>query len=109
MVTITVTSKRQQIDQPDGLSEAAQERKFLIHKDFICYYSGFFAAAFNRSLMEGQSQTMTLDDIDPKTFGLLVDWLYIQRVEAEVIDLPILARLWIMDDRFLMPGEQIPQ
>jgi hypothetical protein len=106
MVTITVTSKRQQINQPDGLSEAVQERKFLIHKDFICYYSEFFAAAFNGSFMEGQSQIMTFDNIDPKAFRLLVDWLYIQRFEVEVVDLPTLARLLIMGDRFLMPGVQ---
>jgi hypothetical protein len=102
MVTIKVASKSPPTDQPDGLSETAQEQTFLIHKDFICHYSEFFAAAFDGQFKEGQTQAMTLDDIDPAAFALLVDWFYYQRVESDGVDLPTLARLWIMGGRFLI-------
>jgi hypothetical protein len=49
---------------------------------------------------------MTLDDIDPDAFGLLVDWIYYQRVKSDGVDLPTLARLWIMGGRFLIPAVQ---
>jgi hypothetical protein len=106
MVTIKVPSKSPPTDQRGGLSETTQEQTFLIHKDFICYYSEFFAAAFNGKFKEGQTQSMNLDDIDPDAFALLVDWLYTQRVESDGGDLPTLARLWIMGGRFLMPAVQ---
>jgi hypothetical protein len=106
MVTITVASKLPPNDQPSGLSKMAQEQTFLIHKDFICYYSKFFDAAFNGQFEEGQTQAMTLDDIDPDAFGLLVDWLYTQRVDVDGNSLPTLERLWIMGDRFLIPAIQ---
>jgi hypothetical protein len=72
MVIITITSKGPPTDQSDGLSETAQEQTFLIHKDFICHYSEFFAAAFNEQFKEEQMQAMTLGDIDPAAFALLV-------------------------------------
>jgi hypothetical protein len=106
MVTIKIPSKSPPTDQRGELSETAQEQTFLIHKDFICYYSEFFAVAFNGQFKEGQTQSMTLDDIDPEAFALLVDWLYYQRIESDGIDLPTLARLWIMGGRFLLPAVQ---
>jgi hypothetical protein len=57
MVTIKVSSKSLPTDQPDGLSETAQEQTFLVHKDFICHYSEFFAVAFNGQFKEGQTQS----------------------------------------------------
>ena len=105
MVTITVTSNRFQVKR-DGVFEATQEREFLIHKEFICHHSEFFAAEFNGQFQEGQTQAMTLDDIDPDAFGLLVDWLYTQRVDVDGDSLPTLARLWIMGDLFLIPAIQ---
>lgn len=41
-----------------------------------CKHSQLFDAAFNSNLIEGQTQTYDLDDIDPKIFARFVDWLY---------------------------------
>jgi hypothetical protein len=89
----------------DNPSRMSREHKFLIHKDFICYYSPFFSAAFNGSFNEGRTQIMMLEDVDPRAFGILVNWIYTQGVEIDNGTWPNLvtcAKLWILADRFLM-------
>lgn len=56
---------------------------FSILKSLVCHKSPFFRAAFEGSFSEAESQTMTLEDVEPKIFGLMVDWLYTQKVEKE--------------------------
>jgi hypothetical protein len=52
---------------------------FIVHKNLICHHSPFFEAVFNSSMKEGQTQTMTLEDVESGAFGLLVNWLYTQK------------------------------
>jgi hypothetical protein len=73
--------------------------KFLIHKNLICYYSPFFATAFNGNFAEGTTQSMTLD-IDKDAFGVLVNWFYSQVVVSKFVTL---ARVWIIAEQFMMP------
>lgn len=85
--------------------------KFTIHKDYICFYSPFFASAFNGPYKEGQTRTMTLYEIEPEAFGMFVSWLYQRKLpthtgEFEHVDLVHLANLWILGDRFLIPSLQ---
>ena len=56
---------------------------FTINKAIICHYSPFFRAAFNSNFIEGETQSMRLEDVDANTFGLLQHWLYTQKVEDE--------------------------
>jgi hypothetical protein len=72
----------------------------------ICHYSPFFKPAFNSTMVEGQTQSMDLEDIDGSTFGLFVNWLYIQKLErADDIKLTAeeLGKLWILGQRFIIP------
>lgn len=83
--------------------------EFLIHKSFICFYSPYFAAAFNGPFKEGESQTSELEDVCPIAFGLFVSWLYSQRVEY--INGNILMReepleLLLLAERLLIPRLQ---
>lgn len=41
-------------------------------------------AAFNSGFVEGQTQTYTLDDIGPRAFRLLVQWLYTQKLGVSI-------------------------
>ncbi len=66
--------------QLDAMREAED---FIVHKDFICHYSPFFAAAFNGSFIEGQTQTMTFNDVHSVPFGVLVNWIYTQTITDE--------------------------
>jgi hypothetical protein len=43
---------------------------FIVYKEFLCYYSPFFDAAFNSSFIEGQTQTMEYPDAHPHIFGI---------------------------------------
>jgi hypothetical protein len=86
-------------------------RLFTIHKDFLCFYSPFFASAFNGPYKEGKTQTMILDEIDLEAFGMFVYWLYQRKlpthtVDFEDVDLVHLANIWILGDRFLIPSLQ---
>lgn len=80
-----------------------------MHKDFICYYSPFFRAAFNSPFIEGQTQTMEFTDTNPYIFGLFVRWIYSQDLKGcqENPELaPYLVELWILADIALIPQLQ---
>ena len=48
--------------------ESNPSKKFIIHKEFACYVSPVFDAAFNSNFVEGQTQTYKLDDTTPRAF-----------------------------------------
>ncbi|KAN0116934.1 hypothetical protein V8E51_002911 [Hyaloscypha variabilis] len=119
VVTVFVTSKpappqRQENGEssaPTTRSASPDRKKFTIHKDFICFYSPFFASAFNGPYKEGQTQIMSLYEIDPEVFGIFVYWLYHRKLPTHTarlghVDLVHLAKLWILGDRFLAPALQ---
>jgi hypothetical protein len=62
--------------------------KFFVHKDLLCQNSSFFTAAFNGDFMEGASQAMTLDDVDANTFGVVVNWIYTQKISNVTNEVP---------------------
>jgi hypothetical protein len=68
--------------------------------------------------LEGRTLAMTLDDVDSELFGLLVHWFYTEEVfikDLEVVNNKtisqecldkisiLLANLWLLADRFLIP------
>ncbi|KAF2419759.1 hypothetical protein EJ08DRAFT_665833 [Tothia fuscella] len=55
--------------------------EFLVHKDVATQQSPYFAAALNGSFSEGDSQTITLEEVDAKIFEHVVLWLYAGRLE----------------------------
>ena len=104
MVTIILSRRSPFMGLP------TKDVKFCIHKKFICYHSPFFAAAFNGPFIEGETQTMKLDDVDAKLFGIFTNWLYTQDLMNGdgnyLSDIADLAKLWILAQRFLMPRMQ---
>jgi hypothetical protein len=109
MVTIILSSKPEPADASNMTSVQPQNHNLLIHKDYICYYSPFFDAAFNGNFQEGQTQTIEFHDVDVTAFGVLSDWLYTQKItdsEDKLPDLTTLGRVWILGDRFLIPKLQ---
>jgi len=57
--------------------------------------------------MEGHTQSIRLDDVEPRVFGLLVDWVHSQYLRDECgATLMELARLWTLGERFIMPRLQ---
>lgn len=104
-----------------------------MHKEVVYLHSPVLRAAFESGFIEGQTKTYVLDDTEPSTFRLLVQWLYTQQVrfflsESEVrgyngLDrsCPMnertmlvrlkqqhwdLVRLWILADKFCIVGLQ---
>jgi hypothetical protein len=62
-------------------------------------------------MLEGQTQTMKLDDVDSVAFGFLLHWLLTRKFEVESQDNSIarvsqLARAWVLAELFLMPQAQ---
>ncbi|TVY19578.1 hypothetical protein LARI1_G003407 [Lachnellula arida] len=86
-----------------------EKQEFLVYKEFICYYSPFFDAAFHGSFEEGATQSIDIVDVRPKAFGLFVNWLYTQNVVQDQDNAPPminLVDLWLLGDRFLIPSLQ---
>jgi len=91
---------------------------FLVHKDFLCYYSPYFAGALREgAFKESETQTVELDHADVEAFGLLVTWLYTQKIPITISPLPkggkdddddkpswnALVHLWILADYLQIP------
>ncbi|CAG8972088.1 hypothetical protein HYALB_00004954 [Hymenoscyphus albidus] len=92
-----------------NVSLGIQKETFVVHKNFICFYSPFFDAAFNGAFKEGETQVLDLDDASPAAFSLFVNWLYTQRIEfpgGEEVHLRTLIELWILGSRCLVPKIQ---
>ena len=88
-------------------STILEEHKFVIHKDFICYYSPFFAVSFNGNSEEGRTQMMKLCDVDPALFAIVVNWIYCKVVrddKDEKSDVLACSKIKILGDRFLIEG-----
>ncbi|TVY90520.1 hypothetical protein LAWI1_G006819 [Lachnellula willkommii] len=86
-----------------------EKQEFLVHKEFICYYSPFFDTAFNGGFEEGVTQSIDILSVYPQVFGLFVHWLYTQNVVQDQHNEPPtrdLVDLWLLGDRFLIPRLQ---
>ena len=52
---------------------------------------------------------MTITDVSPRIFGMMVNWLYTQEITDEKGNPPscrLSVELWILADRFMMPALQ---
>ncbi|KAG0649789.1 hypothetical protein D0Z07_3841 [Hyphodiscus hymeniophilus] len=101
------------------VGEAGKEETFVVHKALICYHSPFMKAAFESDLTEGNAQVMRMEDVQGRSFGTLVHWLYTKEIdvkEEDIIDLMpfdidafkslMLARLWTLARRCVIPSLQ---
>jgi hypothetical protein len=61
-------------------------KSFLVHKDFVCFYSAVLKAAFSSEYIEGKTQTYRLEDTTEDAVRLLVHWLYTQKLDIHQLD-----------------------
>jgi hypothetical protein len=101
----------------DTIGESPNDQTFTVHKNLICHHPSFFNAAFtDTGFIEGQTQSMAMEDIDSEIFGLLVHWLYTKEIRLEGLKegnkscndprvdacLIPLGRLWMLAERYLI-------
>ncbi|KAG4428473.1 hypothetical protein IFR05_016042 [Cadophora sp. M221] len=95
------------------------KQTFSVHRSLACAASPFFKAAFESNMIEGTTQTMHLEDVEADVFGVLVHHLYSHELDESSFviiddatgescdfDFLLLARLWKLGERFLMPALQ---
>ena len=56
----------------------------VIHKHAACAHFSFSEAAFESKMLEGTTPTIRLDDIDSKTFSILVHYLYTHELDGSL-------------------------
>jgi hypothetical protein len=93
------------------ISSPPNQQEFKVHKNVACHYSPFFETAFKSQFIEGQTQSMTLEDVEGEVFGCMVHWFYTQKVETQRVgthadDLPKLVKLWVLAERCIIPRLQ---
>jgi hypothetical protein len=59
---------------------------FTVPKALLCNSSTYFKAALNGPFVEGQTQTIDLDDEDPSIFRTYVAWLYQGQLHSQDIE-----------------------
>ncbi|KAE8445851.1 hypothetical protein EG329_012774 [Mollisiaceae sp. DMI_Dod_QoI] len=77
---------------------------FAIHRHLLVHYSSYFASAFSPPHLEAETQTITLPDVCPDTFGLITHWLYTQQLDLipqeQATNVIPLAKLWCLAAKF---------
>jgi BTB/POZ domain len=58
-----------------------------LNEELLCDRIPFFKGAFKSGWKEGKSKVMELPDDDPEAFGLLVNWIYTERVDCKLCDI----------------------
>ncbi|CZR61819.1 uncharacterized protein PAC_11716 [Phialocephala subalpina] len=90
-------------------------RSFPLYKSVLCRQSPFFKAAFKGPFIEGQSQSMTLEDVGIEEFGSFVHWMHygviaskhgVESGDVPLIPTKVLIKLWMLGERFLVPQLQ---
>ncbi|CAD0094885.1 unnamed protein product [Aureobasidium vineae] len=59
---------------------------FTVQKALLCNSSAYFTAALNGTFIEGETQTINLDDEDPTIFRTYVAWLYQGQLNSQDIE-----------------------
>jgi hypothetical protein len=59
---------------------------FTVPKALLCNSSAYFKAALNGTFIEGQTQTIDLDDEDPSVFRTYLAWLYQEQLNSRDIE-----------------------
>lgn len=63
----------------------SNEQPFLVHTQYICKTSKFFAAACLNGWKEDRERTIHLPEVDPQLFQAYLHWIYTTEVD---LDLP---------------------
>jgi hypothetical protein len=94
----------------------AEPKPFTLHKETVCNQSPYCDNAFNGGSREAETHLMTLEDVDPSVFGLLLSWFYGSKIAKRKVgerkdvilsQTPVeLAKLWVLAKRFQMPRLQ---
>lgn len=87
------------------VGQGSTQATFRVHKNLVSYYSPVLNTGFNSQFVEGTTQTMSLDDIEPAIFGELIHWMYTQDREEKnttTLDVVDQAKLYLIAQRFLI-------
>lgn len=58
------------------IGKGLPKQAFMVDRDLVIKFSTVFRAAFADSWMEAHNQAMTLEDVEPEVFKLLVHWMH---------------------------------
>jgi hypothetical protein len=68
------------------------QQKFGLHKDYLCFHSPYFRAAFDGNFDEATTGEVILDTTDPAVCGLFVEWLYTKDITLVISEDEALSR-----------------
>jgi hypothetical protein len=114
------------------IGKVPNAQQFLLHRDLVYKYSPVMKAAFESPFIEGEKQEYRLEENSEEAFKYLMQWLYSKHInftthfEGEIDwslkdkkteeygkhlkickkDLHFLIELWILGDKFMIPGVQ---
>ncbi|KUJ22815.1 uncharacterized protein LY89DRAFT_664601 [Mollisia scopiformis] len=79
--------------------------EFVVHKEVVFNRSQVLAAVFSSDCIEGQTQTMTIEDTTEAAFRFVVQWLYSEKLE--IAQLEAWKDKVAKDTKFLTEAEQM--
>ncbi|KAF2491102.1 hypothetical protein BU16DRAFT_143700 [Lophium mytilinum] len=58
-------------------------KAYHAHMGLLVHYSEYFRAAFTGSFKEAEKKELTLDEVEERTFGFFMDWLYSKKLPED--------------------------
>lgn len=81
---------------------APNTKEFMVHKEVACFQSPIFDHAFNDDVgsTEFESQTFCLENVTPRTFQMLVQWMYSNTIRLRQLrgEAPFFSGFEVTDD-----------
>jgi hypothetical protein len=92
-----------------GPEDSDSRRTFEVFKGVICFYSGYFEAAFKGRFREAKERAVTVPTEDPLIFSLFRHWIHTRRfydstlLPSTLMDYMTIAKLWVFADAHDVP------
>lgn len=56
---------------------------FRLHKEWLCQQPKYLYNTFNGKFLEGETQVMNMEEVEPEVFGLFVQWIVSSHIQSE--------------------------
>lgn len=98
------TNNRDAYDEIVEVKVGPEEKTFTLHKNVICFYSGYFEKVFNGGFAEAKAKSVILPEEDVQNFKRCISWIYARRFAVNSQkSFRVLSEMWAFADRRDIP------
>lgn len=103
---LTFTSKPQEF-VTICIVNGQSSKPYIVYKDVVCHASPYLADALASSFVEGETQQLTMVDVNPLCSGSFLQYAHTGKIkdkEGTLSTISIMVELWVLADRLMTPS-----